>query len=52
MTDIWNKEIVLTDEDKQRLGITDEQNRAWAPIARAGLRESVSIGAQNIYDKK
>ncbi|MBR1605563.1 MAG: hypothetical protein IJ660_05610 [Alphaproteobacteria bacterium] len=27
-------------------------NRAWAPIARAGLRESVSIGAQNIYDKK
>ena len=25
MTDIWNKEVVLTDEDKQRLGITDEQ---------------------------
>ena len=25
MTDIWNKKILLTDEEKQRLGITDLQ---------------------------
>lgn len=25
MSEIWNQEVILTNEDKQRLGITDAQ---------------------------
>ena len=47
MTDIWNKEIVLTDEDKQRLGITDEQIAAMkAKKQQNNFADYVNTGEQ------
>lgn len=47
MTDIWNKEVVLTDEEKQRLGITDEQVAALeAKKQQNNFADYVNTGEQ------
>ena len=43
MSDIWNKEIILSDEEKQRLGITDAQ------MAELEAKKALSYNGQPDY---